>query len=108
MNITYTYEINDFKLETNENGFGKVVTEVAYSYIGTNEDGVTSAYPSTIKLQEPNSDDFINLENLNQDIVINWIESNSNLDEIKLLIESKIQDQIENINIGNSLPWKTN
>jgi hypothetical protein len=108
MNINYTYEINDLKIEPSLNGFNKVITGVAYSYIGTNEDGVKSAYPGTIQLQGPNDSNFIDLENLNQDTIINWIESSGNFDEIKLLIESKIAEQVERIGKDNSLPWKTN
>jgi hypothetical protein len=105
MNITYTYEIQELKAMPSIGDLEKVIVEVVYSYIGTSEDNITSQYPGRTALPAPASDSFTAVEDLTPEIVISWIEANTDLDVMKNAIKYHIEQQTGLFFRGQTLPW---
>jgi hypothetical protein len=105
MTITYTYEIYELKEVPTLGDLNNVITEVRYSYIGTNEDGITSTYPGRTALPTPDSETFIPTAELTPELVEEWLEANANLDVMKQAIEAHIEQQSGTIYRGSTLPW---
>ena len=105
MAITYSYKIQELKQGPSVGDLEQVITEVAYSYIGTDENGVTSIYPGRTVLPTPNSGSFTPVSELTPEIVIEWLEANANLDMMQAAIEAHIEQQSGVIYRGSTLPW---
>ena len=105
MAITYTYDIHELKAVPSAGDLEQVITEVVYSYIGTNEDGITSMYPGRTTLPTPDSEEFTPVEELTEELVIEWLEANAELNLMQAAIEAHIEQQSGVIYKGNTLPW---
>jgi len=105
MVITYTYDIHELKAVPSVGDLEQVITEVVYSYIGTNEDGITSMYPGRTTLPTPDSEEFTPVNELTPELVEEWLEANANLDVMKQAIEAHIEQQSGTIYRGSTLPW---
>jgi hypothetical protein len=105
MAITYSYQIQELKAVPSVGKLEQVITEVVYSYIGTNEDGITSTYPGRTSLPLPDSKTFTSLNKLKEETVIEWLEANADLNIMKTAIEAHITQQTGIIYKGSTLPW---
>lgn len=105
MAITYSYQIHELKAVPTVGDLEQVVTEVRYSYIGTDENNITSTYPGRTLLPAPDSINFIPVDQLTEELVIQWLEANANLDTMKQAIEAHIEQQSGVIYKGSTLPW---
>lgn len=107
MAITYSYQIHELKAAPTVGDLEKVITEVRYAYIGTDENGITSSYPGRTVLPTPDLANFIPIDELTEELVIEWLEVNANLDVMKQAIEAHIEQQAGIIYKGDTLPWAT-
>lgn len=107
MAITYTYDIHELKAVPSVGDLQQVITEVVYSYIGTDENGITSNYPGRTALPAPDSEEFTPVGELTPELVEEWLEANANLDVMKQAIEAHIEQQSGTILRGSTLPWAT-
>jgi hypothetical protein len=105
MAITYSYQIYELKEVPTLGDLNNVITEVRYSYVGTNEDGITSTYPGRTALPAPDSEAFIPTAELTEENVIEWLEANANLEVMQAAIEQHIEQQSGTIYRGSTLPW---
>ena len=105
MAITYTYNIQELKLTPIVGDLENVITEVIYSYVGTDENGITSTYPGRTTLPTPTSSSFTAVTNLTPELIVSWLEINANLDEMKRAVQSHITQQAGVIYKGDTLPW---
>lgn len=105
MAITYTYNIQELKLTPIVGDLENVITEVIYSYVGTDENGITSTYPGRTTLPTPTSSSFTAVTNLTPALIVSWLEINANLDEMKRAVQSHITQQAGVIYKGDTLPW---
>jgi hypothetical protein len=105
MAITYSYQIHELKEVPTLGDLNNVITEVGYSYIGTDEDGITSTYPGRTALPTPDSEAFIPTVDLTEEDVIEWLEANANLEVMQAAIEAHIEQQSGVIYRGSTLPW---
>lgn len=107
MAITYTYDIHELKAVPSVGDLEQVITEVVYSYIGTDENGITSNYPGRTALPTPDSEEFTPVDELTPELVEEWLEANANLDVMKQAIEAHIEQQSGIVYRGSTLPWAT-
>lgn len=105
MAITYSYQIHELKEVPTLGDLDNVITQVNYSYIGTDEDGITSTYPGRTTLPTPDSEAFIPTADLTEEDVIEWLEANAELNVMQAAIESHIEQQSGVIYRGSTLPW---
>jgi hypothetical protein len=105
MAITYSYQIHELKEVPTLGDLSNVITEVRYSYIGVNEDGIMSEYPGRTVLPTPDSEAFIPTVELTEEDVIEWLEANADLNTMKQAIEAHIEQQSGTIYKGSTLPW---
>jgi hypothetical protein len=105
MAITYTYDIHELKAVPTVGDLEQVITEVFYSYIGTDENGIISQYPGRTALPTPDSESFTPVNELTPELVEEWLEANANLVEMQRAIEAHIEQQSGTILRGSTLPW---
>lgn len=105
MAITYSYDIQSLKQGPAVDGLEQVITQVDYTYTGTDENGVTSNYPGRTTLPPPNSELFTPITELTPEIVISWLEDNADLIQMRKSIDYHIEQQAGVIYRGHTLPW---
>jgi len=105
MAITYTYQIHELKAVPTVGDLEQVITEVRYAYIGTDENNITSTYPGATPLPTPDSEAFTPIDELTEELVIEWLEANANLEIMQAAIEAHIEQQSGVIYRGSTLPW---
>lgn len=109
--ITYSWKINSLSV-TDKNNLQKVIVLIEWERIASSTDKfgdlVTESYPGKIGLEDPDPDNFIQLENLQRELVESWImqvqtpEDVMKIDEIlHQRIIHKISDPIKKI----PSPW---
>ena len=105
MAITYSYQIHELKAVPTVGDLEQVITEVRYAYIGTDENNITSTYPGRTALPTPDSEEFTSIEELTEELVVEWLEANADLNIMKQAIEAHIEQQSGVIYKGSTLPW---
>lgn len=107
--IKYTWRINTITKKTISDT-DSVIFNVVWEKFGIDEDGHSGVYKISTRLNtsDINSDNFIAYEDLSEDIVIGWIKSVINEEEVDKYIQNEIKRakdkeiQVEN---GN-FPWQ--
>jgi hypothetical protein len=105
MAITYSYQNYELKAAPIVGDLEQVITEIAYSYVGTDENGITSVYPGRTTLPTPNSEAFIPVGELTEELIIEWLKANADLEKMKQIINTHIERKSGIIYKGNTLPW---
>jgi hypothetical protein len=100
--ITYKWTISAFDCKAILEDLKDVVCNVHWKYEATKNDIVVSNY-GVLTLTNPNKENFIALNKLTENDVINWCESNLDVNELNIslenqinLIENPIKKQINN------------
>jgi hypothetical protein len=100
--ITYKWTISAFDCKAIVEDLKDVVCNVHWKYEATKNDIVVSNY-GVLTLTNPNKDNFIALNELTENDVIDWLQSkldvnelNTNLENEINLIENPIQKTINN------------
>jgi len=107
MAITYSYQINELKSLPSIGDLEQVITEVRYTYTGVDENRIISHYPGRTLLPTPNSEEFTPIDQLTEELVIEWLEANADLNTMQHAIETHITQQSGVIYRGSTLPWAT-
>lgn len=109
MSIQYTWEILSLNKKT-VNGTNDVVLGVLWRKIGINQDGLIgeSKKLTILALPETLNDNFIEYKDLTQQIIISWILSIEDEEQINLVIHQKIQEHIDNLVFisDGQFPWQ--
>jgi hypothetical protein len=93
--ITYDWEITGL-YKKNINNFNDVITNIQFSLIATNESNQLASYKGAISLDLTNLNEqsFLSLNELNNDILLEWLETSVKSDERYWLhIEEVIYNQ---------------
>ena len=105
MSITYSWKVTGMRV-IDADDLQNVVVHTKWTKKGIDEDGDEGSFDGATPLsQTTNTDDFIPFEELTEDIVIEWIQSELT-DQVH--IDYQIQRQIEmkkNPEIEKKLPW---
>jgi hypothetical protein len=107
--MNYTWEITSIKKKDTEN-LSDVIFQVYWKKIGTDENGNIGEFSGATPLDvdDLNNDEFLNYENLTEEIVLGWVKSivigdyeRHVNDQIKRKINLQINTEI------NSFPWSS-
>lgn len=102
MPTRYNYLIGGLSKVSDANSLPDVVTRISFSYVGEDENGVVGLYNGTILLPEPSSQDFIPFDDLSQEQMIEWIKSFESEEEMKRVVDEKIEERKQHVN--NNMP----
>jgi hypothetical protein len=108
MTITYEWKIDTFAANPKINNKENVITAIYWSLVGTNEDGVESAFHSKTEIEYDNKSKHIAFDKLTVDIVSQWIIDALGEDtvaEIKQKISNQIDELVAPKTIHLPPPW---
>ena len=89
--ITYTWRINKMYIKPSLNGLTNVIHTVDWDYIGTDENNNKSSVRVPMILPEPLEANFIPYNDITEEMVISWLESISNIEDLQQDIINKIE-----------------
>jgi hypothetical protein len=89
--ITYTWRINKIHVKPLLNGLTNVIHTVDWDYIGIDENDNTASIRMPMVLPEPLEVNFIPYNDITEEMVISWLESISNIEELQQDIIDKIE-----------------
>jgi hypothetical protein len=87
--VEYTYNFMDFRVINLEGDLSKVVKQITWQFVGTEGDNLVSV-PFTTTLDDPDSELFIDYENITKEQAIEWVNAKVDIEHIK----SNIQDEL--------------
>ncbi len=106
MNITYVWAITAMKMAPSLDGLTDVVTNVQFTYTGTDSDsGFSFTFNGAYPVPPPSSASFVPLADLTEDEVIAWIQPIYPIDHPNEVIEAGIENQITPTNEDAPMPW---
>jgi hypothetical protein len=73
--MEYKWTISALDCVVSKNELTNVVETIHWRYMGTNENGVSCERYGALPVGEPNSEWFVDYEDLNIDIISNWLEN---------------------------------
>lgn len=91
--IEYSWLINALEYAPELDGLPKVIVNVNWTYIGKKDDVVQSVYGSQ-PVGKPNEEDFIPFEDITEDEVIGWLESELDVPALQLTLAQQIENII--------------
>jgi hypothetical protein len=111
MTIEYIWKIKGIKVK-DVNELKNVVVQTYWEKIGTDENDNTGTFSGAtpFTLDESNTENFVQYENLTEEIVLGWIQSVV-VDSYEEHVNNQIQKQInEKVNavIEADMPWAVN
>ena len=106
MNITYVWAITGMKMAPSLDGLTDVVTNVQFTYTGTDSDsGFSSIFNGAYPVPPPSTPGFIPLADLTEAEVIAWIQPIYPIDHPNEVIQTGIENQITPTNEDAPMPW---
>lgn len=114
MAITYTWKLNSVK-KTNVGNFSDVIIGTQWSLTGTDEDNYTGIFygASPLNVSELDPNYFIDFDNLDEEIILNWIKPQVNgayWDHVVEMINKDIDLKKNPVIVvdNNDFPWNAN
>ena len=108
MAIEYKYEIQNMEVSPSEGGLENVVKKVNWMYSGT-EDGDGIKYfgctTGTFEIDSASADSFTSFNDLTEEQIKGWIQSQIDEAVIKTDIDSQIETQKNPPIVVKSNPW---
>ena len=103
--VQYDWEILSLYTSSQENGLNDVVKRATWRYQAKDGSYVADVFKDTF-FDSPDPNQYKNFENLNSDIVVDWILEKINLDELKAELNVKL-NEIKNPTrvIEKPKPW---
>ena len=110
MSITYSFKITSVNrqplfIDQDGNRFDNVITKINFYYQGTDENGIISKCQSSVSLVNPDINTYKAFNELTEAELLSWLEASLKSDELSLM-QSVIEQNIENINTLSSLPYE--
>ncbi len=108
MAITYTYKINRILTAPAIGDLTDVVTEVEYTYTGsegTGDNKVTASISGVAILGDPDSDNFTTYGDLTEANVRDFVKAVADVEENKLMVQQAMQSKKVPRNVEKDLPW---
>ena len=108
MAITYTYQIEKILTAPAIGDLTDVVTEVYYSYTGsegTGENKVTGTIQNVVLLGDPDPNNFTAFNELTEANVRDFVKAVANVERNKELVQDDMAAQQAPRNVEKPLPW---
>lgn len=105
MEINYVWVITSLDCIVYKDGLNNIIKNIHWRYRGHYND-ITCEQYGVHYIGEPNPIEFIEYENLTEEIIINWLENNIDVLQLKSTIESDIIKIVNPNNITLPLPSK--
>lgn len=111
MNITYTWDIQSIHVipSLEPDGYNNIVKEIYWSLTAINEEFVSDFIANSITVDIfCDKSNFINYSDLSKKQVIDWIQEilgEEKINNMKKILEEKIQSKIDYPTVIFSLPW---
>ena len=97
--MAFEFEIKELVCNESLDGFSNMIVTVNYNAV---KDGVS--IPGSLGLSAPNESEFKPFEEITEELVIGWLESSLNLEEIEFALDCEIQFKNDVI-VSKPLPW---
>jgi hypothetical protein len=97
--MDFKFEIKELVCSESVDGFSNMIVTVNYNAV---KDGVS--IPGSLGLSAPNESAFKPFEEITEELVISWLESSLNLEEIEFALDCEIAYKMDVI-ISKPLPW---
>ena len=75
MATTYSVKIDEVCVQQNGDGLQNIVTHIKYIVSAISDDNLRKDMPKEIPLPPPSSSNFIDIKNITNDMLIEWISS---------------------------------
>lgn len=114
MAIEFSKKIVSMSKAPSLDGLTDVVTQASLQYVGKEANGVDefgkelfyqSIYHTTKNLPAPNSDNFIAINDLTEQQVIDWVLDGLDIQEIETYLTAQIEKEKNPTNVPVQLPW---
>lgn len=90
--ITYTWTIEAADCIVSQNGLDTIIQTVYWRYRGEDENGIVYEPSGAQVIGPANPDSFTPFEQINSQVVIQWLEALIDVSTIQTEIENKIQE----------------
>jgi len=104
----YYFKINAVDVHVEKDGLQKVIYNVHYSYVVEDADNNTDTIVGTCELEEPDSVNFKEFDQIIQEDVINWIEPLVNVEAMKQTLDIRLQEKIKPSKLIMQVPISLN
>jgi len=113
MAITYTWKVTGLRKVESVNGLENVVIGTRWEKIGTDEDGNEGKFngATPFKPSEIDPDNFIDWDNLSEEVVLSWIKPvvvGSYQEHVNEQIAKQIRDKRSPVSDIQHMPWDPN
>jgi hypothetical protein len=81
--MEYKWTISALDCKVNEDGLTNVITTIHWRYSATDEDGITSEIYGAQLMSSPNPESFTPYEEVDLNVISNWLESKMNMEKIQ-------------------------
>ena len=106
MSIIYTFKVNQLEIVPSVDGLTDVVTRVRYNYNGVNETGISGSFAGVTPMPAPaDTKNFVQLKDLKEQDVINWLELVADKPHMQQQIQKQINNQVLPKNVSVPNPW---
>lgn len=106
MSIVYTWSISQLDTAPLENNLENVVKVIHWRYHANDGTNATDIYGS-VNLDPPDPLSYVPYASLTEVEVISWLENklNSELEEMKVSLNHKLENITNPMTINSNLPW---
>ncbi len=108
MAITYTYKINRILTAPTIGNLSDVITEIEYTYTGsegTGDNKVTASTGGVAILGDPDPHNFTDFNELTEANVRDFVKAVADVEENKLMVQQAMQSKKVPRNVEKDLPW---
>ncbi len=103
--ITYTWSISRLDCAPSENSLTNVVKVIHWVLTGKDENNISASMGNSYPLPSPSPEAFTDYSTLTEEIVIQWLESNLDVNYIKTRLLNEIELQYNPPITPLPLPW---
>lgn len=107
MATTYTWNVNTMDVAPSNDGLSNVVKVIHWRLMANNGTYNADTY-STVSLDPPNSEHFVDFSNLTEAEVIAWVESKVDVDALKQDLDAKLERLANPPIVVMQGPWTQN
>ena len=77
MATTYTMRLDSVQVKWQEEQLSNVITSITYIVTAVSDDGIRKDMQKQIQMSPPSSTDFIDIENVTEEILISWVQNHA-------------------------------
>ena len=106
MPTVYNWVISQLNTAPSENGLTNVVKTIHWRYQATNETHTADVYGSA-GLKDADAENFVSYENLTQEKVISWLESQMDVESMKTNLNGQLERLANPPIVTLPFPWNS-